>query len=162
MDGAPRGHSVRGRSARGRGGKAGGIAGGRAGPGRGRGLPEELGESVAPSVATASVPQSVSVASEASVDASVGLGSRAAPGGGAAPAPGCDDLVVGLLMQLLARFPPVVPQGAPGVPPLAEAVQPGAAGAGVSRYVDMIGHMQRIGTPFSEGRVSPEEADAWR
>ncbi|CAA7018065.1 unnamed protein product [Microthlaspi erraticum] len=25
-----------------------------------------------------------------------------------------------------------------------------------------MGHMQRIGTPFFEGRVGPEEADAWR
>ncbi|CAA7045428.1 unnamed protein product [Microthlaspi erraticum] len=71
----------------------------------------DSGESVAPSVATASVTQSVSVASEASVDASVGLGAGAAPGWGGAPAQGLDDLVVGLLTQLLARFPPVVPQG---------------------------------------------------
>ncbi|CAA7036471.1 unnamed protein product [Microthlaspi erraticum] len=87
----------------------------------------DSGESVAPSVATASVTQSVSVASEASVDASVGLGAGAAPGWGGAPAQGLDDLVVGLLTQLLARFPPVVPQGAPGVPPVAE-VQQRAAG----------------------------------
>ncbi|CAA7014861.1 unnamed protein product [Microthlaspi erraticum] len=71
----------------------------------------DSGESVVPSVATASVTQSVSVASEASVDASVGLGAGAAPGWGGAPAQGLDDLVVGLLTQLLARFPPVVPQG---------------------------------------------------
>ncbi|CAA7018066.1 unnamed protein product [Microthlaspi erraticum] len=56
----------------------------------------------------------------ADASASVGLGAGAAPGGGGAPAPGRDDLVVGLLTQLLARFPPVVPQGAPGVPPVAE------------------------------------------
>ncbi|CAA7047200.1 unnamed protein product [Microthlaspi erraticum] len=87
----------------------------------------DSGESVVPSVATASVTQSVSVASEASVDASVGLGAGAAPGWGGAPAQGLDDLVVGLLTQLLARFPPVVPQGAPGVPPVAE-VQQRAAG----------------------------------
>ncbi|CAA7012803.1 unnamed protein product [Microthlaspi erraticum] len=79
------------------------------------------------SVAIASVTQSVSVASEASVDARVGLGAEAAPGWGGALAQGLDDLVVGLLTQLLARFPPVVPQGAPGVPPVAE-VQQRAAG----------------------------------
>ncbi|CAA7014270.1 unnamed protein product [Microthlaspi erraticum] len=77
------------------------------------------------------------MASEASVDASVGLGAGAAPGWGGAPAQGLDDLVVGLLTQLLARFPPVVPQGAPGVPPVAEVqqraagfVQPQAVGLG--------------------------------
>ncbi|CAA7020471.1 unnamed protein product [Microthlaspi erraticum] len=179
MDGAPRGRSARGRGARGRGGRA----GGRAGRGRGRGLPEELGaesslksgpqaaacsqgrlwsgECVAQSVTTASVTQSVPLAGDASV--SVGLG--AAPGGGGAPAPGRDDLVVELLTHLLARFPP----GAPGVPPVAgmqhvaaDVVQPEAVGAGVSRYLEFMGHMQRIGTPFFEGRVGPEEADAWR
>ncbi|CAA7062266.1 unnamed protein product [Microthlaspi erraticum] len=85
-----------------------------------------------PSVATASVTYSVSVASEASVDVSVGLRAEAAPGGGGAPAAlggggapaACrDDLVVGLLTQLLAQFPPVVPQGAPVVPPMAEVKQ---------------------------------------
>ncbi|CAA7014945.1 unnamed protein product [Microthlaspi erraticum] len=86
-----------------------------------------FGRECGPSVAIASVTQSVSVASEASVDASVGLGAGAAPGWGGAPAQGLDDLVVGLLTQLLARFPPVVPQGAPGVPPVAE-VQQRAAG----------------------------------
>ncbi|CAA7043474.1 unnamed protein product [Microthlaspi erraticum] len=111
----------------------------------------DSGESVVPSVATASVTQSVSVASEASVDASVGLGAGAAPGWGGAPAQGLDDLVVGLLTQLLARFPPVVPQGAPGVPPVAEVqqraagfVQPQAVGLMVPSYLDMLGHMQRI------------------
>ncbi|CAA7030715.1 unnamed protein product [Microthlaspi erraticum] len=114
---------------------AGRERGGRAGRGRGRGLPEESGESVAPSVHTASVTQSVPLAG----DASVGLGAGAAPGGGGAPAPGRDDLVVGLLTQLLARFPPVVPQGAPGVPPVAEVqhvaadvAQPEAVDAGVT------------------------------
>ncbi|CAA7030847.1 unnamed protein product [Microthlaspi erraticum] len=169
MDGAPRGRGARGRGARGRGGRVGrgGRAGGRAGRGRGRGLPEESGESVAPSVHTASVTQSVPLAGDAS--ASVGLGAGAAPGGGGAPAPGRDDLVVGLLTQLLARFPPVVPQGAPGVPPVAEVqhvaadvAQPEAVDAGVTRYLEFMGHMQRIGTPFFEGRVGPEEADAWR
>ncbi|CAA7035461.1 unnamed protein product [Microthlaspi erraticum] len=133
MDGAPRGRGARGRGARGRGGRV----GGRAGRGRGRGLPEESGESAAPSVHTASVTQSVPLAGDAS--ASVGLGAGAAPGGGGAPAPGRDDLVVGLLTQLLARFPPVVPQGAPGVPPVAEVqhvaadvAQPEAVGAGVT------------------------------
>ncbi|CAA7036637.1 unnamed protein product [Microthlaspi erraticum] len=101
--------------------------------------------------------------------ASVGLGAGAAPGGGGAPAPGHDDLVVGLLTQLLARFPPVVPQGAPGVPPVAEVqhvaagvAQPEAVDAGVTSYLEFMGHMQKIGTPFFEGRVGPEEADAWR
>ncbi|CAA7014976.1 unnamed protein product [Microthlaspi erraticum] len=113
--------------------------------------------------------ESVSVASEASVDASVGLGAGAAPGWGGAPAQGLDDLVVGLLTQLLARFPPVVPQGAPGVPPVAEVqqraagfVQPQAVGLMVPSYLDMMGHMQRIGTPYFEGGVSPEAADEWR
>ncbi|CAA7040507.1 unnamed protein product [Microthlaspi erraticum] len=101
-----RGCGARGRGARGRGGRARGRGG------RGRvWTSADSGESVAPSVATASVTQSVSVASEASVDASVGLGAGAAPGWGGAPAQGLDDLVVGLLTQLLARFPPVVPQG---------------------------------------------------
>ncbi|CAA7017569.1 unnamed protein product [Microthlaspi erraticum] len=120
----------------------------------------DSGESVAPSVATASVTQSVSVASEASVDASVGLGAGAAPGWGGAPAQGLDDLVVGLLTQLLARFPPVVPQG------LREYLQwqrcsrglrvCSAAGCGFdgAAYLDMMGHMQRIGTPYFEGGVS--------
>ncbi|CAA7022634.1 unnamed protein product [Microthlaspi erraticum] len=120
----------------------------------------DSGESVVPSVATASVTQSVSVASEASVDASVGLGAGAAPGWGGAPAQGLDDLVVGLLTQLLARFPPVVPQG------LREYLQwqrcsrglrvCSAAGCGFdgAAYLDMMGHMQRIGTPYFEGGVS--------
>ncbi|CAA7053121.1 unnamed protein product [Microthlaspi erraticum] len=120
----------------------------------------DSGESVAPSVAIASVTQSVSVASEASVDASVGLGAGAAPGWGGAPAQGLDDLVVGLLTQLLARFPPVVPQG------LREYLQwqrcsrglrvCSAAGCGfvVPPILDMMGHMQRIGTPYFEGGVS--------
>ncbi|CAA7031831.1 unnamed protein product [Microthlaspi erraticum] len=92
----------------------------------------DSGESVVPSVATASVTQS-----------------------------GLDDLVVGLLTQLLARFPPVVPQGAPGVPPVAEVqqraagfVQPQAVGLMVPSYLDMLGHMQRIGMPYFEGGVS--------
>ncbi|CAA7029779.1 unnamed protein product [Microthlaspi erraticum] len=143
MDGAPRGRGARGRGARGRGGRA----RGRGGRGRGRGVPADSGESVAPSVHTASVTQSVSLAG----DASVGLGAGAAPGGGGAPAPGRDDLVVGLLTQLLARFPPVVPHGAPGVPPVAgvqhvaaDVTQPGAADAGVSRYLEFMGHMQRL------------------
>ncbi|CAA7059450.1 unnamed protein product [Microthlaspi erraticum] len=93
----------------------------------------DSGESVVPSVAIASVTQSVSVASEASVDASVGLGAGAAPGWG----------------------------GAPGVPPVAEVqqraagfVQPQAVGLMVPSYLDMLGHMQRIGTPYFEGGVS--------
>ncbi|CAA7024125.1 unnamed protein product [Microthlaspi erraticum] len=114
MDGAPRGRGARGRGARGRGGRVGrgGRAGGRAG-----------GEQA----------ESVPLAGDAS--ASVGLGAGAAPGGGGAPAPGRDDLVVGLLTQLLARFPPVVPQGAPGVPPVAE-VQHVAAGVAQPEAVD--------------------------
>ncbi|CAA7057275.1 unnamed protein product [Microthlaspi erraticum] len=55
---------------------------------RGRGqvvdFPADSGESVAPSVAIASVTQSISMAS----DASVGLGAGAAPGWGGAPAQG--------------------------------------------------------------------------
>ncbi|CAA7043007.1 unnamed protein product [Microthlaspi erraticum] len=101
------------------------------------------------------------MASEASVDASVGLGAGAAPGWGGAPAQGLDDLVVGLLTQLLARFPPVVPQGAPGVPPVAEVQQRAAGlfsrrlwGLVVPPILDMMGHMQRIGTPYFEGGVS--------
>ncbi|CAA7057339.1 unnamed protein product [Microthlaspi erraticum] len=127
----------------------------------------DSGESVVPT--TASVTQSVSVASEASVDASVGLGAGAAPGWGGAPAQGLDDLVVGLLTQLLARFPPVVPQGAPGVPPVAEVqqraagfVQPAGCGFDGAVLFGYVGHMQRIGTPYFEGGVSPEAADEWR
>ncbi|CAA7045973.1 unnamed protein product [Microthlaspi erraticum] len=113
--------------------------------------------------------QAESVPLEGDASASVGLEAGAAPGGGGAPAPGREDLVVGLLTQLLTSFPPVVAQGAPGVPPVAEVqhvaadfVQPEAVGAGVSRYLEFMGHMQRIGTPFFEGRVGPEEADVWR
>ncbi|CAA7028488.1 unnamed protein product [Microthlaspi erraticum] len=126
----------------------------------------DSGESVVPSVATASVTQSVSVASEASVDARIGLGAEAAPGWGGALAQGLDDLVVGLLTQLLARFLPVVPQGAPGVPVVAEVqqraagfVQLQAVGLMVPSYLDMLGHMQRIGMPYFEDGVSPEAAD---
>ncbi|CAA7047128.1 unnamed protein product [Microthlaspi erraticum] len=126
-------------------------------------------ESVVPSVATASVTQSVSVASEASVDASVGLGAGAAPGWGGAPAQGLDDLVVGLLTQLLARFPPVVPQGGSGSTSSGRGAAEGcgicsAAGCGFDGAVLLgyVGHMQRIGTPYFEGGVSPEAADEWR
>ncbi|CAA7042885.1 unnamed protein product [Microthlaspi erraticum] len=59
--------------------------------------------------------------------------------------------------------------GAPGVPPVAEVqqraagfVQPQAVGLMVPSYLDMLGHMQRIGTPYFEGGVSPEAADEWR
>ncbi|CAA7040405.1 unnamed protein product [Microthlaspi erraticum] len=59
--------------------------------------------------------------------------------------------------------------GAPGVPPVAEVqqraagfVQPQAVGLMVPSYLDMMGHMQRIGTPYFEGGVSPEAADEWR
>ncbi|CAA7051141.1 unnamed protein product [Microthlaspi erraticum] len=128
MDEAPKGRGVRGRGARGRGGRA----RGRGGRGRGRGIPADSRESVASSMATASVTQLVSVASEASVDAIVGLGAGASPGGGGAPAPDRDDLVVGLLTQLLARFPPVVPQGPPGVPPVA-----GDAESGFTKLLDL-------------------------
>ncbi|CAA7044956.1 unnamed protein product [Microthlaspi erraticum] len=38
----------------------------------------------------------------------------------------------------------------------------GGCGCGCDRYLEFMGHMQRIGTPFFEGRVGPEEADAWR
>ncbi|CAA7014730.1 unnamed protein product [Microthlaspi erraticum] len=55
--------------------------------------------------------------------------------------------------------------GAPGVPPVAEVqqraagfVQPQAVGLMVPSYLDMLGHMQRIGTPYFEGGVSPEAA----
>ncbi|CAA7058029.1 unnamed protein product [Microthlaspi erraticum] len=128
MDGVARGCGARGRGARGRGGRA----RGRGGRGRGCGLPDS-GESVAPSVATASVTQSVSVASEASVDASVGLGAGAAP---------------------------VVPQG------LREYLQwqrcsrgcgfCSAAGCGFdgAAYLDMMGHMQRIGTPYFRAELA--------
>ncbi|CAA7029431.1 unnamed protein product [Microthlaspi erraticum] len=96
----------------------GGRAGGRAGRGRGHGLPAESGESAASSVVTASVSQTVSVdmASEASFCTGGGAGFGAASGVDLTPAQGRDDLVVGLLTQLLARFPPAVPQQAPGVP----------------------------------------------
>ncbi|CAA7055397.1 unnamed protein product [Microthlaspi erraticum] len=54
------------------------------------------------------------MAGEASEDASVGLRAGTAPGGGGAPAQGRDDLVVGLLTQLVARFLAEVPQWGTG------------------------------------------------
>ncbi|CAA7025731.1 unnamed protein product [Microthlaspi erraticum] len=62
-----------------------------------------------------------------------------------------------------------VPQQAIGVPPMA-GVQQGAAVAEHPRavvvrvppYLEMMGQMQRIVTPFFEGGVGPEEADEWR
>ncbi|CAA7040164.1 unnamed protein product [Microthlaspi erraticum] len=58
----------------------------------------------------------------------------------------------------------VVPQGP--VPEMqqraAEVVQPQAAGLVVPPYLEMMGQMQMIGTPFFEGGVGHEEADAWR
>ncbi|CAA7024098.1 unnamed protein product [Microthlaspi erraticum] len=80
---------------------------------------------------------------------------------GAAPAQGRDDLYVGLLTQMLARFSPAVPHGALGVPPVAEAQQR-AAVVGLPPYLEMMGHMQRIATPFVEGRAELEKADEWR
>ncbi|CAA7050880.1 unnamed protein product [Microthlaspi erraticum] len=41
-------------------------------------------------------------------------------------------------------------------------VQLQAVGLMVPSYLDMLGHMQRIGTPYFEGGVSPEAADEWR
>ncbi|CAA7035558.1 unnamed protein product [Microthlaspi erraticum] len=40
--------------------------------------------------------------------------------------------------------------------------QPQTAGLIVPSYLDMMGHMQRIGTPYFEVGVSPEAADEWR
>ncbi|CAA7049809.1 unnamed protein product [Microthlaspi erraticum] len=119
--GLRRATQARGCGARGRGARGrGGRARGRGGRGRDCGLPADSRESVAPSVATASVTQPVSVASE-----------------------------------LLTRFSPVVSHGAPGLPPVAEVqqraagfVQPQAVGLMVPPYLDMMGHMQRIGTPY--------------
>ncbi|CAA7028262.1 unnamed protein product [Microthlaspi erraticum] len=163
MDGAPRGRGARGRGARGCCGRA-RLCGGR---GRGRGLQADSRESVAPSMATAYVTHSL--ASEANVDASVSVGDGAAPVVGAAPAQGRDDLVVGLLTQLLDHFLPVVPQGAPGVPPVAQVqqgaadfIQLQAAGVVVPSYLDMVGHMQMMGTPYFAGGVSLEAAEDWR
>ncbi|CAA7019741.1 unnamed protein product [Microthlaspi erraticum] len=88
-----------------------------------------FGRECAPSVATASVTQSVSVASEASVDASVGLGAGAAPGWG----------------------------GGSGSTSSGRGAAEGcgfcsAAGCGfVVPPIWMMGHMQRIGTPYFEG-----------
>ncbi|CAA7021388.1 unnamed protein product [Microthlaspi erraticum] len=76
---------------------------------------------------------------------------------------GHDGLVVGLLTQLLARFPPLAPQG-PVVEVqqrVAEVEQPRAAFGGIPPYLDMMGQMQRIGTMFFEGGVGPEETHAW-
>ncbi|CAA7045221.1 unnamed protein product [Microthlaspi erraticum] len=98
MDGVARGRCARGRGARDRGGRA----RDRGGRGRGRELSADSGESAALRVVTASATQSM--ASEASLDASVSVGAGVAPGGGAAPAHGRDDLVVGLMTQLLARI----------------------------------------------------------
>ncbi|CAA7052708.1 unnamed protein product [Microthlaspi erraticum] len=71
-----------------------------------------------------------------------------APGAGAAPAQGRDDLVVRLLKQLLARLPPTVPQQASGVPPVAwvhqgaaVAEQPRAIVVDVPLYLEMMGQM---------------------
>ncbi|CAA7036574.1 unnamed protein product [Microthlaspi erraticum] len=82
---------------------------------------------------------------------------RGCSGLGWCSAQGLDDLVVGLLTQLLARFPPVVPQGAPGVPPVAEGCRIcSAAGCGFDGAVllDMMGHMQRIGTPYFRAELA--------
>ncbi|CAA7043549.1 unnamed protein product [Microthlaspi erraticum] len=79
MDGAPRGRGARGRGARGRGGRA----RGRGGRGRGRGVPADSGESVAPSC---------------------WFGSGGCSGWGWRSGSGRDDLVVGLLTQLIGSF----------------------------------------------------------
>ncbi|CAA7026715.1 unnamed protein product [Microthlaspi erraticum] len=80
------------------------------------------------------------------------------------------DIEAGLVpIPVIGSFSASGSTGAPGVPPVAEVqqraagfVQPQAVGLMVPSYLDMLGHMQRIGTPYFEGGVSPEAADEWR
>ncbi|CAA7049081.1 unnamed protein product [Microthlaspi erraticum] len=87
MDEVARGRGARSHGARGRGGRVdhsgrdGGRAGGRAGRGGRHGLPADSGESATPSVAIVSVTHTVSLAGEASLDASASVGMGAAPCG---------------------------------------------------------------------------------